>query len=87
VALSQNGATAQLSVVDDGRGIPAQDLPHVFKRFYRGHDDQHRGGTGIGLYLVRELVNSHGWTVTAHSDGAGKGARFEISLPLANVAS
>ena len=87
VALAQNGASVELSVADDGSGIPAQDLPHVFERFYRGQGDHPHGGTGIGLYLVRELVNSHGWTVTAHSDGAGKGARFEISLPLAKVAS
>lgn len=87
VALSLNGATARLSIADDGSGIPGQDLPHVFERFYRGHAENHRGGTGIGLYLVRELVNSHGGTVTAHSDGEGKGSRFEISLPLAKEAS
>jgi signal transduction histidine kinase len=87
VALTQNGATARLSIADDGSGIPSQDLPHVFERFYRGHGEEHRGGTGIGLYLVRELVSSHGGTVTAHSDGTGKGSRFEINLPLAKVAS
>ena len=87
VALTKNGAMAQLSIVDSGSGIPSQDLPHVFERFYRGRGEEHRGGTGIGLYLVRELISSHGGTVTVHSDGAGTGSRFEISLPLVKEAS
>lgn len=87
VMLARNATTARISIVDDGSGIAARDLPHVFERFYRGHGNQHRGGTGIGLYLVRELAGAHGWNVTAHSEGEGKGARFEISLPLAKVAS
>lgn len=87
VALTRNGAMARLSITDDGIGILSQDLPHVFERFYRGHGEDHRGGTGIGLYLVRELVSSHGGTVAVHSDGAGTGSRFEINLPLVKEAS
>ncbi len=87
VMLTQNATTARISIADNGSGIAARDLPHVFERFFRGQGNQHRGGTGIGLYLVRELAGAHGWTVTAHSEGEGKGARFDISLPLAKVAS
>ncbi|MHC4512740.1 MAG: sensor histidine kinase [Planctomycetota bacterium] len=87
VALTRNGAMARLSIADDGSGIEAKDLPHVFERFYRGQHKQHRGGTGVGLYIVQEVVKSHGGTVTVHSEGAGKGTRFDISLPLATEVS
>jgi signal transduction histidine kinase len=82
VTLTKNGAVAKLSIADDGIGIEPEDLPHIFERFYRGQHKQHRGGTGVGLYIVNEVVKSHGGSITAHSEGAGRGARFDISLPL-----
>jgi signal transduction histidine kinase len=72
-----------LEVADTGAGIPAEALPRVFERFWQadsGHTRRH-GGLGIGLSLVRHFVELHGGTVTADSQGIGKGARFEIELP------
>jgi len=72
-----------LEVADTGAGIPAEALPRVFERFWQadsGHTRRH-GGLGIGLSLVRHFVELHGGTVTAGSQGIGKGARFVIELP------
>jgi len=82
-SLTRNGTMALLTITDNGAGIAAEDLPHVFDRFYRGRDSGHRGGTGIGLYLVRELVEAHGGTVHVHSKGPGQGTSFELRFPLA----
>ena len=73
-----------ISIVDNGVGIPAESLPHVFKMFNQvGRNMDHaQGGLGIGLTLVRRLVELHGGTVTATSPGAGKGSTFVIRLPL-----
>jgi signal transduction histidine kinase/ActR/RegA family two-component response regulator len=81
--------TAVVEVVDDGMGIAREDLPHVFELFVQGKGDADRmhEGLGIGLALVRTLVQLHGGTVTAHSDGKDAGARFEVRLPLAPVAA
>ena len=73
-----------LSVTDSGPGIPPEDLPHIFERFYRGDkarvDD---GASGLGLAIARSLVEAHGGQIAAENVGAG-GARFTISLPVAN---
>jgi signal transduction histidine kinase/ActR/RegA family two-component response regulator len=73
-----------VSVTDDGIGIPAEDLPHVFDRFYRTQRTQSTrfSGTGIGLSLVKEILDSHRCPVTADSPG-GKGTRISFELPLA----
>ncbi|WP_149204901.1 sensor histidine kinase [Actinotalea subterranea] len=73
----------RLGVADDGEGIDADHLPHVFERFYRVDTarDRDHGGSGIGLAIVRAIVQAHGGTVEAHSDGLGNGATFEIVLP------
>lgn len=73
----------EISVVDDGAGVPAEQLAHLFERFYRGDPARARasGGSGIGLTIVRALVLSHGGTVSAHSAGPGLGARFVVRLP------
>ena len=83
VSLTRNSEMVRLSITDDGSGIQPDDLPHVFERFYRGQHKQHCGGSGVGLYIVHELVRSHGGSVTVHSEGVGKGTRFDINLPLA----
>jgi signal transduction histidine kinase len=76
----------ELSVADDGDGIAAEHLPHVFERFYRVDRarDRARGGSGIGLTITQAIVRAHHGTVTADSAGPGKGATFTISLPAAH---
>ena len=73
----------RLSVADDGSGIPARDLPHVFDRFYRADASRSRatGGAGLGLAIVRNLVELQGGRISAESE-EGRGARFVIELPL-----
>jgi len=75
---------AVLRVKDTGVGIEADFLPHVFERFRQGASSESRsyGGLGIGLALVRHLVELHGGSVSAHSDGTDHGATFVIHLPL-----
>jgi two-component system sensor histidine kinase BaeS len=75
---------AVLSVEDTGSGIAPEDLPHVFERFWRAEKSRsrHTGGSGLGLSIVRQLVEEHGGTVTADSR-PGNGAVFTIWLPRA----
>src|SRR6266545_1975313 len=72
--------SAVLTVADTGPGIPADDLPHVFDRPWRGQDARSVAGSGIGLAVVRELVTAHGGTVTAQSPPGG-GTTVTIRLP------
>jgi CheY-like chemotaxis protein len=71
-------------VVDTGVGIPVEHLPHIFERFRQVDSSTTRahGGLGLGLAIVRHLVEAHGGTVNASSDGAGHGATFTVSLPV-----
>ena len=73
-----------ISVIDDGAGIEAEDLPHVFERFYRTERSRidGLGGTGLGLAITRAIVEAHGGTAAVSSDGLGKGASVTIRLPL-----
>lgn len=82
ISTRTNGATASLEVVDNGPGIPEQDLPHVFERFWRGANGIRASGSGIGLAVVAELVAVHQGTVTAGNVSAG-GARLTVTLPAA----
>ncbi|MBA3949492.1 MAG: GAF domain-containing protein, partial [Acidobacteria bacterium] len=80
----------ELSVADNGTGIDAEFLPHVFERFRQGDGAITRGvsglgGLGLGLSIVRSLVEMHAGEVSAHSDGAGTGARFLVTLPIATA--
>jgi signal transduction histidine kinase len=88
ISLRRDAGTARLVVADDGAGIQPEDLAHIFDRFQRGSSKStnHVGGSGLGLFLVREILQGHGGTVSAHSDGPGRGARFEITLPLSEEA-
>lgn len=72
-----------LEVTDTGHGIDPGHLPHIFERFYRVDSarDRNRGGSGIGLAIVRSIVTAHGGSVQAHSDGLGKGAVFTVVIP------
>ena len=80
----REGDQAVVVVSDAGQGIEPEQLPHLFKIFSRGSRSakQDQSGLGIGLALVRRLVEMHRGRVEAHSDGAGKGSRFTVRLPL-----
>jgi two-component system CheB/CheR fusion protein len=85
VAARREGDEAVVTVRDSGVGIPADMLPHVFELFVQSDDslDRSDGGLGVGLSLVQSIVEMHGGTVTAHSDGPGRGSEFVVRLPLA----
>ena len=87
VRLHEVGDHVVLTVCDTGQGIGADLLPHIFDRFRQGDSSTTRGvgGLGLGLTLVREIVALHGGTVCARSEGIGRGAAFEVSLPIADV--
>ncbi|MDQ3097062.1 MAG: ATP-binding protein [Chloroflexota bacterium] len=80
----RRGDRACISVRDEGSGIEAALLPRIFEPFTQGKAalDRSRGGLGLGLALVKALVEEHGGTVEVHSAGAGKGSEFVIELPL-----
>jgi PAS domain S-box-containing protein len=88
VELAHEGAGAVIRVADNGAGIARDLLPHVFELFVQSDRtlDRSLGGLGIGLSVVKRLVEMHGGAVAAHSDGVGRGSTFEIHLPLADIA-
>lgn len=79
-----SGQGIEVSIVDDGIGIPPEHLPRVFERFYRVDKSRSReeGGTGLGLSIVRHIVNAHHGWVSVESE-PGKGSRFSFFLPYA----
>jgi len=83
VTLATAGGLTTLSIADTGQGIAPELLPHVFDRFRQGDSSttRHSSGLGLGLALVREIVALHGGTVSAASEGAGRGATFTVCLP------
>ena len=85
VDLRNEPNAAVVRVVDDGQGIDASFLPNVFDRFEQADSTSTRekGGLGLGLSIVKHLVELHGGTVTVESDGVGKGATFVVSIPVA----
>ncbi len=87
VRLERLKSRLELVVSDTGQGIEAAFLPHVFDRFLQSDSSSTRrhGGLGLGLSIVRQLVELHGGTVTALSQGAGQGATFKVTLPLVSV--
>lgn len=82
IRTGSTGTSAHFEVVDNGPGIPDQDLPHVFERFWRGANGDKASGSGIGLAVVAELVAAHHGTVTAENVPGG-GVRFTVTLPAA----
>jgi CheY-like chemotaxis protein/two-component sensor histidine kinase len=87
VGLKRVGERAELRVSDTGRGISPEFLPHVFDRFRQATrtDARSRAGLGLGLAIVRHIVEAHGGNVTAESAGFGLGATFVCKLPLVGV--
>jgi signal transduction histidine kinase/CheY-like chemotaxis protein len=84
VKLERDTASAKVTVTDTGVGIPADVLPHVFERFKQGDGSATRrhGGLGLGLAIVRHVVEAHGGSVYARSEGEGKGTEMVVELPL-----
>jgi len=78
-------AQAVVTVSDNGMGIPADMLPRIFEPFVQGEQsiDRRLGGLGLGLAIVRAILEAHGGTVSASSSGPGRGSVFEVRLPLA----
>ncbi len=84
IHLSQKKQQFCINLSDNGIGIEKEELKHIFKKFYRvsaSHKPDIRG-TGLGLYLVREIVKAHGGKITAFSRGKNKGATFQFCFPL-----
>lgn len=82
VRLALVGQSAVIAVSDDGSGISGMDLPHIFERFYRGDPARGGGGYGLGLAIVREIVEAHHGSVAASSD-PGRPTEVVVTLPLA----
>ena len=82
VAAVRTGAHVEISVADQGRGISAEDLPRLFRKFFRREDRDRGGGTGLGLAICKGIVEAHGGRIRAESDGLDLGARFVLTLPV-----
>jgi len=82
--LARGDAQVEIVVSDTGAGIPASFLPHIFERFRQaeGGTTRQHGGLGLGLAIARHIVEMHGGTIQAASDGEGRGATFRVRLPL-----
>jgi signal transduction histidine kinase len=87
--LACSGGQVEIVVSDTGSGIPADFLPHVFERFRQADEGARRrfGGLGLGLAIVRHLVELHGGTVSAASPGKDQGATFRVTLPVRTAES
>lgn len=77
-----DGHWGWVTIEDDGDGISAEDLPHVFDRFFRSAGGRRRAGSGLGLAVSRGLVEAHDGELIAVSDGPGRGATFTLRLPV-----
>ena len=84
VEARRDNSEALLKVTDSGQGIAIQDLPHVFERFWQADASKSRssGGLGLGLAIVRHIVEAHGGQVAVDSPGEGKGTSFSVRLPI-----
>ncbi len=84
VSVSEVDTKARITISDTGVGIPADEIGGLFEKFKRarGANEVNTTGTGLGLYVAKQLVEGHGGKVWAESDGAGKGTRFIVELPI-----
>ncbi len=89
LAANRRGNDMTFTVTDDGDGIAAEHLPHVFERFYRADSarDRGRGGSGIGLAIAQALTEAHGGHITVASQGPGHGTTFTVALPIRSTAA
>ena len=83
----RRGIYVEVSVADEGRGIPAASLPHVFQKFSRVEGEDRKADTSLGLATCKGLVEAHGGRIWAESDGPGLGARFTFTIPIADPAA
>jgi signal transduction histidine kinase len=81
VQVRADGERARLTVRDEGVGIEPEALPKIFDKFERAVSARHFGGLGLGLFIARQIVESHGGTIRAASE-PGQGATFIVELPL-----
>jgi len=83
LSASQQGDWLEVSVTDNGEGIPVEDLPNIFERFYRVDKSRTRatGGSGLGLTVSKRLVEAHGGKIEVQSE-LGKGSRFSFTIPI-----
>ncbi len=81
VSVVRDGVNVAVSVADEGRGIPAESLPHLFRKFSRVQSKEQGGDTGLGLAICEGIVEAHGGRIWAESDGPGLGTRFTFTLP------
>ena len=81
VAVVREDVYVAISVCDEGRGIPAESLPHLFRKFSRVQSEEQGGDTGLGLAICKGIVEAHGGRIWAESDGLGLGTRFTFTLP------
>ena len=81
VSAVQDGDHVAFSVADEGRGIPADSLPDLFRKFSRAQSEEQGGDTGLGLAISKGIVEAHGGRIWAESDGPGTGACFTFTLP------
>ena len=88
VAAVLEGVHVAISVVDEGPGIPAERLPHLFRKSSRSSREDHGlgGGAGLGLAICKGLVEAHGGRIRAENEGTGPGARFTFTLPVVEEA-
>lgn len=81
VGLQKTNSSVQLTVADSGAGIEPELLPHVFNKFRQGRAQPDAHSVGLGLSIVKQVIEAHGGTVAASSDGPGKGSTFVVTLP------
>ena len=81
VSAAPGNLQVSVSVSDEGRGIPAESLPHLFRKFSRIETEEQGGDTGLGLAVCKGIVEAHGGRIWGESDGPGLGARFTFTLP------
>ncbi len=81
VSAVRDGVHVAVSVADEGRGIPAESLPKLFRKFHGTHPEEQGGDTGLGLAICKGIVEAHGGRIWAHSDGPRTGACFTFTLP------
>ena len=86
VSAAMEGVHVAVSISDDGRGILAESLPHLFRKFSRIDTEEQGGNTGLGLAICKGIVEAHGGRIWAESDGPGLGARFTFTIPTVEQA-